>query len=462
MRLCSYLGFLIVLPTVGLLGCGEGDFDQRLRTSVEESLDSAFQGINSNPGKSPFGALHGFASTGGPVSNARLLLFPVDEKGNVLEDEESILGDSLTSGALGFDFKPSPGSSGQEISEAEGRLIASRFSVSLRKAYRGPVIIALRSNQVAGTDSYYADPARAFSAPNKSFDQEAELLGYVLDFPFSNTTPVVSPLTTLVVERALFLGGASSGNLNIAARQVGAFFGLLQARRRLPNNLLQENFRDQDALNEDLAFAAIAQIALQAGVPSANVWKALRLDIRDDGELNSSLTIPIPGSSLFLPSLQSQNVIGQELLELGYLAPGNFENRSGITLSGSGVQAQLDFLNTERRFSDFSLTMEELSLESSVLRLAPGESRQLGLRAFSSLAGSRYLVVSSDGPSVSRYEALSGDLALCQFIGPGRIQVSESALPGRSCEIVIRLRPDGQTLTGNFDRSIKLRVVVTP
>ena len=434
----------ICFAALGLVGvvssaCWEGNFDQRVRVDIEEIRGRAFDGVNSNPA-SGFGKVIGVATTAGPVRAGRVSLYPVSPTGTIQDGDEDTLGNGMSS------------------------VVSGEFSATLRRAYRGPVIVSVRRTELGGTPTSYADAARASTTPNAAFGDDDELLGYVLDFPNASDAVVVSPLTTLAVERAIWLGGISSGNLSIAARQVGGFFGMTSARETVPDDLRERSASSQGAnMAQNLALAAISQLALDAHVASGNVWHALRLDIRDDGELNGSIGY-IPGSAVRLSNLGAADYIGSVLLEEEYLAIHNAENLSGYDLrkatEGSKLRETLDFLNGARALADVTLAIAESTLVRPVLRLKPGERASLGVRAFDHQGSGYCLVFASDGPSVLDVSAISNDLTVATIVDEFWVSVPEAAEIGSVATVTVRVRPDGVIVQGDYDRSWQLTIEV--
>ncbi|MCK6440413.1 MAG: hypothetical protein L6Q71_09480 [Planctomycetes bacterium] len=421
--------------TLSLSACAEGDFDQRLRADIDAQREDAFDDINSNP-TTKHGKVSGEIGTGGPLTSARVSLMPVDVDGTLLDDEDDSLGNTITA--------------------------LSKFGAHLQSKYEGPVIVAVRGFELSGSRTTYAHPALGDSSPRVDMADDDELLGFVLDAPNALNARAITPLTTLAVERAVFLGGLSSGNLSIASRQVAEFFGFTDTRDSRGDDLT-DNESLESSLAINLAQAAISQIARNANVPPANVWRALRLDIRDDGEMNGSAGL-IPGSASALPDLTAVGIIGTDLLREGWLAADNEENVSTLNIedvaAGGSLDELLDFLDTPREFSDTTPEIEESSQEFASINLEQGETASLGIRAFDRVGVQIFLVVSSDGPTPALLEATSSDPDICAIDADNRLSVPLTAENGDEAEITVRLRPDGIVLTGDFDRTFTIRVTV--
>gem|GEM_PF-2990044 len=444
-----------------LVACSQGDFDQRLRADIEETRQTAFTLINSNP--QPGLAIYGSASSGGLISNARVTLYPINPDGTINRDPAAILGNSITRGDGQGANELAPTS---DFTESSGDAV---FVATMRKAYRGPVIVELTPTTAAATSSNVAFPALGMSFPRESLQASDALLGYAIDYPYGRNARSVSPLTTLVVERALFLGGISSGNLNLASRQVGAFFGLDEVRAQTPHSLMSEREAGDrgDSLQTDLALAIVSQLARETGARQADVWRALTLDIRDDGELNGTSGL-IPGTGSVLPSLARANYVTTQLLN-DYLDDNNAENLSGIVLSdatdGSLLLDRLTYLDTARTMAGTTLELLEANLERYHIGLIPGQETDLGVRGFSRIEGpriegTRIQIVTTDGPTVANLSAISEDPSVAQITSDGRVRIPDTALPGTSTLIRISLAADGIHLTGSFSTELVLRVTV--
>jgi hypothetical protein len=423
------------LVVVGAAGCGSGSFDQRERGEIDRLRGESFNGINSNPFSGPQ-VVRGIAWSGGPVSDARIVFHPVDTLGAVNWADDAALGNGIT---------PS---------------VEGEFRVTVSKPHTGALVVSLLPFMNSGQPARYTDPAHGKSDGRPEFGEGDELLGYVLDFPNSRTAVVVSPFTTLTVERAIHMGGASSGNLSVAARQVGAFFGMFEARRTPGNNLLQSEFSNKNRQAEDMAIAVVSQVAADAGVTQGQLWAGMRLDVRDDGELNGSSGF-VPGSAVPEPDFTQAGFLGRTL-EDPFLLQTNPQNESVYTVlnapPGSSIRAQIDLLDTARLFADTSVTLTDASIENDTYAIAAGATRSLGLRGFEKIGDQYHLVVSSDGPTVANLTVTSANPAVCGLTADGRLSVPAGVAAGSETEITVRLRADGAFVTGPYDRTFVITV----
>lgn len=469
LQTAAIFGVLLLLALT-LANCGEGDFDQRVRGEIDQLRAEAFTDINSNPRDNPLTApepISGVVTTGGFVNFARITLHPVSPGGVPDFSDAAILGNGITVAAAAI-----IGASATD----------TRFSATVRRGYRGPVVVRVSANDLGGVRATVSHPARGLASPRVPIEVGEELLGYSPDFPNTGGALVVSPLTTLAVERARLLGGLSSGNLSLASRQIGQFFGLPHAREMPTNNLTSDLLTAPLSTNHDLVHAAIAEIAARAGVSPLAVTRALVLDLRDDGAFNGSSGL-IPGSAMPLPSLQQAGYIGTVLLRNGWLRTDNLENVSFYRRRSRQVPnpafpgdpnapqfiaeappepdyAILTFLDTPRSLAQFAQPLLEVSQEFAEVRLSPGATVSAGLRGFTLVNDVLYLVASSDGPSAWIRNFTSSNSSVAGFTVDGRITVPESASVGTTATLAVRIRPDGVNLVGTFDRTFEIRVTV--
>ncbi|MCA8938690.1 MAG: hypothetical protein KDB07_02695 [Planctomycetes bacterium] len=424
------------IALLALMACGEGSFDQRMRADVDELRDGAFDFVNTNPG-SGFGNVIGDVSTGGPATFARVTLHAVSLDGVIDWDVNNALGDSFSSGIFG------------------------EFDVTMRREYSGPIIVSAVGAELSGQKASYGSPSRAESNPRFDFAAGDELVGYVLDYPFVTDAIVVSPLSTLVVERAQFLGGVSSGNLALAAQQVGVIFGLEDARDRRPDNIMNQGGL-RETLEENLAFAAISQIAKDFGVADAAIWRALRLDMRDDGELNASFAT-IDGSEAALPALNNANVLGAILTDR-MLALGNDDNRTGVNAgnlpSNPPLNEAIQRLNAPRSAAMTMPPMTDLVVHTPVLTLKAGQMTSLGVRGFERRGEKFWMLFSSDGPTVATVSYSADRPADVSFPHPGIVAVSAGVASGTEITVSVRVQADGVHLSGAFDQSVNVLIRV--
>lgn len=434
------IALLCCVAALGVSGCGTGDFDQQLRGDIDELRESASISINTNPGIGE-GQVTGFATNGGPIADARVELFGINDDGTLASNPDQLLGNSITD------------------------LFDGEFRVTLRSAYAGPLLVRLTSTTFNGRTTSVPNPANANSAAEESFGPDDELWGFIPDFPGSTQALIVTPLTHLAVARARHLGGLSSGNLVLASRQVGQFFNL-RTTRDAPPTVLTSTSATPGPIASDLIFCAISQLARMATVPQANVWRAMAADIDDDGDLNGTSGL-IPGSDMALPDLGAPDYIATVLLEQGFLADGNLQNQTRYSLDlatpGSALRNALDALDSDRSLEDYTQVLGEVSLQFPILQLKPGQSSSVGVRGFTRIDGNLLLVASSDGPTVASLTLTSDDPAIASIDGMNRIAVSPAAQPGQSTRITVRVQPDGTHLSGTLDETLSLLVrVVAP
>jgi len=443
---------LILLAAVAaMLGCGEGSFDQRARGDIDQLRAESFTDINSNPRddpRTPSRAVVAEVTTGGFVTGARVLLHPVGFDGLVDLSESGQLGNSITRLA----------SPTRVIGPAR-----SRFTATVSREYSGAILVRVLPLTAASVPASFAHPARGLSEPRLEMESGDELIGFVPDFPNRSEAIVISPLTTLAVERARWLGGVSGGNLSLASLQVGRFFGLHHSRETAGSNLLSNVGRTGLAEPQDMAMAAISELARLAGTTPLRVTRALQLDIRDDGELNGSAGL-IPGTAYSLPDFGAPGYLGAVLIRGGYLQQGNLENVGPYRVQdldpGRRVASLVDYLDTTRRLSDFTPVLEEVSQEFTTLEMRAGETATLGLRGFTLVTEALYLVGSSDGPTVLQRTISSSNLGAAIILPDGRIRANPLAPVGVSSVVSVRVQPDGVQLTGSYDRTFEIVVTI--
>lgn len=443
---CALVG---VAVTVSLGGCGEGDFDQRIRGEIDQLRAESFTGINSNPRDNPRTdppPVTGDVTTGGFVTFGRVLLHPIDDLGVADVSEAAVLGNGVSVIT-------------QEVNS--NRPPSSRFSATVRRPYEGAILVRVVPNSALTEVAQIAHPALGRTSPRVEFGAGEELWGYCPGFPSNGDAVVVSPLTTMAVARAMWLGGLSTGNLSLASRQVGLFFGVSHTRRTVGNNLTGASFSVAGAIHEDLVMAAISQLAAEAGVSPLAVLRGLVMDVRDDGDLNGSSGL-IPGSGMLLPSLGQPGYVGARLIENGWLRAGNSENLSGYLAARdfSSVQEAIAFLDTARSLDDYPQELVDVTQAFTSVTLAPGGSTRLGLRGFTIVDSLLYAVAGSDGPGVWLRNATSSAPGVAGVGADGVIRVSALASAGQSAVISVRIRPDGTHLTGSFDRTFEIQVLV--
>jgi len=451
MRLFRLMMFL-VFTVCWLAACGEGDFDQRLRGEIDQLRAESFTDINSNPRDDPATApppVTGDVTTGGHVDLARVLLHPILDNGTADLSEAAILGNGIS----------------RVIADVnDGGPATTRFTITVRRPYAGAILVRVLPFVSSTERATVAHPAMGLSSPRIDMQAGEELQGYCPDYPNNGAAVVVSPLTTLVMERARHMGGLSSGNCSLASRQIGQFFGLPHVRRSVGNNLLTRFGGIAAVEAEDMAQAAIAQLAAQAGVGPLAVLRALVLDVRDDGELNGTAGL-IPGSAMVLPSLSQASFLGEQLLEQGWLAANNDENHTNysVTRPYLALATVLDHLDTARTLDGNPQELVEVSQAFTAVSMPPGSSIRMGLRGFTLVDGVLYLVASSDGPSSWNRLATSSAPGVVSITPDGRLQVSPLATPGLSATISVRIRADGFYLSGAYDKTFQIQVsIVAP
>ncbi len=443
---------LITLAALfALAGCTEGDFDQRVRGDIDQLRAESFTDINSNPRddlRTGPDAVVAEVTTGGFVVGARVLLHPIGYDGLPDLSDAALLGNSVSRMAFQTGV----------IGPAR-----SRFTATVTKPYSGAILVRVLPFTAGSEPATYAHPAQGLTQPRIAFAPEDEMFGFVPDFPNRGEAIVVSPITSMAVERARWLGGLSGGNLNLAALQVGRFFGMDHARATTGSNLLSNSGRQGNSEAHDMVMAAISQLAVMAGTTPMRISHALTLDVRDDGEPNGSIGV-IPGTAYPMPDFGAPGYIGALLIRGGYLQQGNTQNTGPYRVAdldpGRRIAAAVDFLDTSRQLSDFAPVLEEVSQEYLTLELKNGEISTLGLRGFTLIGESLYLVSSSDGPTVLQRTATSSNLGAVTVLPDGRIRANPLAPIGLTSVVTVRIRPDGVFLTGSYDRSFEILVRV--
>ena len=101
-----------------------------------------------------------------------------------------------------------------------------------------------------------------------------------------------------------------------------------------------------------------------------------------------------------------------------------------------------------------------MSLTRGTIKLDAGEDAGLGLHAFDDIGGEYYLVASTDGPSVADNKLESDDEDVATITSQGRVSIPADATSGSRTTVTIRVQADGIFLTGDFDKTLTVTVVV--
>ena len=423
----SFLGAALLGAALVLAAC-EGDFDQRVDVArtIGDGGDST--GTTVNPSNGEF--VRGNVSIGGSGRFALVTLRPVKPDGSIDFDDSNALG------------------------------VTSTFNNGIYQAivrnrnYRGPIVVEVRGQNVAGVQSDGGNPATASSQQLHVMNGGHVLYGVMPLFEgFSAGDVNVTPLTTCAVTRAQFLGGMSAGMYGLTNVNLGQHFGMSAIRTQLPFE-----FANSGSFGNNLTYsyvmAALSQVARNIGV--ANVWDfylGMSRDCLDDGILNGSIGF-VPNTGVAMPDLSAASILSNAL-QNDYLAPGNIDrvrapDNTGI-VPGSELANLIAALTPARNINGSTYTYELILRVPGTISVAAGN--EYGTRIFSvdQFGSSTYLEPYGDsgGPCFVNYQFVSSSPANVSITPFGRITVPLGATPGNySVSLTVSPAPAQTLITG--------------
>lgn len=397
----------LMLLALALCAC-EGDFDQRVEVARTIGQGQGSTGTTPNPNTGNF--VRGTVSIGGAVRNALVMLRPVLNDGSIDLDDSRALGVTVTF------------SNG--IYQAVVR----------DKNYRGPIVVEVRGQNVAGVQSDGGNPATSRSDPFHPMLGGHAMYAVV---PYWNGKDIgdinVTPLTTCAVTRGLFLGGVSTGMFGMCQRQIGDFFGLGHIRTSVPDDFARSgSFGD----NRMYAYvmAALGQLARNIGVSNVfDFYEGMARDCLDDGDLNGSIGF-VPNTAIAMPDLGAAGPLGSALLN-DYLAPGNIDRVRGPDNGGIEAGSRLDnlvnFLLTARNLNGFTYSYGLILRVEGRLDLRVGEELPTSILAAEYLGGTGIEAYGdSAGPGFVDFNFVSSSPANLTVLPFGRVSAPTGATPG--------------------------------
>ncbi|GIK52220.1 MAG: hypothetical protein BroJett014_11930 [Planctomycetota bacterium] len=427
---------LLLLAT--LVAACNGDFDQRVDVAkvIGEGAESTATTVNPSGGV----FVRGTVSLGGAVRFAQVTLRPVRSDGSIEFDDTKALGSTTT-----FD---------NGIYQAIVR----------DPSYRGPIVVEVRGQNVAGVVSDGGNPA-TFTTQKFHIMTAGHVLYSVLPMfdGYSAGSVDVTPLTTCAVTRGEFYGGVSAGMFGIMSQNVAQFFGLGALRGRVP-----VDFASSGSFGKDWTYAyvlaALGQVARNIGV--SNVWDfylGMSRDCRDDGMLNGSIGL-VPNTGIAMPDLSAANILRDALFN-DYLAPGNIDRLRAPDNTSIAAGGDLDNLLTAltpaRNINGFTYTYDFVLRVPGTVRVAPGQeyaTRIFAVEYYGGIALETY--GDSGGPGFVDYQFVSSSPANVSVSSFGRIVVPLGATPG-TYTVTVNIAPAiAQTFVSGAASSHVITVVV--
>ncbi len=397
----------LVLLVLALSAC-DGDFDQRVEVARTLSSGSGSTATNPNPASGLF--VRGTVSIGGAVKNALVMLRPVNDDGSIDFDDSHALGVTVTF-ANGI------------------------YQAIIRdKTYRGPIVVDVRGQNVAGVVSEGANPATATTEQWHELGAGHTFYGVLPSFEGKQVGDVnVTPLTTCAVTRGLFLGGVSAGMYGLCSRNVGDFLGLGQIRTYVPYDFARGgSFGDHEMYA--YVMATLSQVAKNIGVTNVfDFYEGMSRDCLDDGELNGSIGF-VPNTGIAMPDLSAASILGDALND-DYLAPGNVErvrnpDNTGVS-PGSKLANLIAALTAARDINSTTYTYDLILRVPGGVDVNVGEEVDTRIFAIDTLGGSNVESYGdSGGPCLVSYAFVSSSPANVTVLPFGRISAPTGATPG--------------------------------
>lgn len=390
------------------LSACEGDFDQRVEVARTIGQGQGSTGTTPNPSSGNF--VRGTVSIGGSVRNALVMLRPVLADGSIDLDDGHALGVTVT-------FN-------NGIYQAIVR----------DKTYRGPIVVEVRGQNVAGAQSDGGNPATSRTDQYHPMQSGHVMYAVVPYWNGKNVGDVnVTPLTTCAVTRGLFFGGVSTGMFGMCQRQLGDFFGLGHIRTSVPDDFARSGSFGDDRMYA-YVMAALSQLARNIGITNVfDFYEGMARDCLDDGDLNGSIGF-VPNTGIAMPNLSAAGPLGSALFN-DYLAPGNIDrvrtpDNAGI-VPGSRLDVLVTFLQTARNLNGFTCSYGLILRVEGRLDLNVGEELPTSMLAAEFLGGTGVEAYGdSAGPGFVDFNFVSSSPANVTVLPFGRVSAPTGATPG--------------------------------
>lgn len=406
-RVRASLAASFVLLALALAAC-DGDFDQRVEVARTVASGTGSTGTTPNPSSGNF--VRGTVSIGGAVRNALVMLRPVLADGSIDLDDGHSLGVTVT-------FN-------NGIYQAIVR----------DKTYRGPIVVEVRGQNVAGVQAQGGNPATSQSSQLHDMQSGHVFYGLLPYWNGKNAGDVaITPLTTCAVMRGLFLGGVSAGMYGMCTRNLGDFFGIGHTRTFVPYDFARTgSFGDHEMYA--YVMAALSQVAKNIGVTNVfDFYEGMSRDCLDDGELNGSIGF-VPNTGIAMPDLSAANIVGDALFD-DYLAVGNVErvrgpDNAGI-VAGSALDLLITALGATRDINSPTYTYDLVLRVPGEVDLDVGDEFASRIFAMETLGGTGLESYGdSGGPSFVSYSFVSSSPLNVTVLPFGRISAPTGATPG--------------------------------
>jgi hypothetical protein len=437
-------GLLLALCMVVLAGC-EGDFDQRIDEAGTQGPGDGSTGSIVNPDSN---FVRGFASTGGAVRNAVVTLRPINDDGSIDFTEAGLLG-------TGFTFSN------------------GIYQVSLRRQYRGPILVEIRGQNTLAVPSDVGNPATARTEKFHPMNPGHVMYSVLPHYDgYSTGDTHVTPLTTVAVMRGLSFdgsiagvqGGVGMGMFGLMCQQVARYFGLERIRAVSPTDFALSGGLP-GSKNYSYVLAALSQAAKDLGVANINdFWLGMSQDAFDDGVLNGSIGY-VPNTAVPMPDLSAASLIGDALFN-NYLDPNNLERIPGTdnteVTPGSTLGQLVTHLDTARDINAIALDYELTVRIPDDMTLTQGDIVYTRTTVLKRLGNGTnfHPFGDSGGPGFVEFDFVSSSPANVDVQPFGRIVVNPLA-PDGDYTITLNVSPRaGQTfITGPSDSySFNVRV----